>query len=351
MNVLDNSKYYRLGGRNITKEGAIFLSYSASYIEFKVKAKKVTAKLLSHGYDDTDLFYGWVYVFVDNADYASKHFAVATGEADYDIYEGDGDRITTIRIMKGSETVFGNVAVKAIEVDGEIIEMEPSYKKLIEFVGDSITCGYGFYGICDKDVFTTAHEDPWNNYAGKLARKLGADYQSISWSGNGVVSHWMEKADEQPRVENFFLQDLYPYADAELERRLGITEYTPWNFERKADLVVINLGTNDSSFTDNVPKRNAMYAEKYTYLVDLVRKANPEANIVCTLGVMIQCLTTTLAEVVEKINAAGDKKVYFVEAPLQSEADGMATDGHPSPVTHEKLSTLLATFIKDNNLL
>lgn len=351
MNVLENEKKYRLGGRNITKDGVLFLSYSASYIEFRIKAKKVTARLISHGYDDTDLFYGWVYVFVDNADYAAKHFPVMEGEADYDIYEGSDERITTIRIMKGSETVFGNVGVKSIFVDGEVLDMEPSYRKLVEFVGDSITCGYGFYGVCDKDVFTTAHEDPWNNYAGRLARKIGVDYQSISWSGNGVISHFMDAPAENPRVENFFLQDLYPYADAELERRLGIKDYTPWGFSRKADLVVINLGTNDSSFTDNVPKRNEMFVEKYRYLLGLVRKNNPDANIVCTLGVMIQCLVPTLEKLIKDINAEGDKKVYFLEAPLQSEEDGLATDGHPSPVTHEKLSNLLAEFITTNQLI
>lgn len=351
INILDNPKNYRLGGRNITKDGVLYLSYSASYIEFKVRARKVTARLKSDGHDDTMANRGWVFTFINNCDRFDSHFAVTKEEAEYVIYEGNGMEEATIRIMKGSEVAFENVGIVSIDVDGSVYELEPSYKKLIEYVGDSITCGYGFYGIAEKDLFTTEHENPWDNYAGKTARKLGVDYQSIAWSGNGVVSHYMDTPAEPPRTENFFMQDLYPYSDAEFERRQGISEYTPWDFKRQADLVVINLGTNDSSYTDNVESRNKKYDEAYKGLVSLVRKNNPNANILCILGVMDQCLTTTLEQTVKDINTSGDNKVFFLEIPLQLESDGYATDYHPSPITHEKMSSLLAEYIRRNELI
>lgn len=358
MNLLSDSTNYRLGGRYIVYEDVIFLSYSASFIEFKFKGCKATARIMSNGYDDTDLFHGWVAVFVNGNDTPSKHFPVKKGSEEFVLYESDEALETTIRIMKYSETVFGDIGIQSIEIDGEVIKLPPSKKKLIEFVGDSITCGYGYYGVAEKDIFTTAHENPWDNYAGKLARDLDVDYQLISWSGNGVVSHYMDEPADTPRVENFFLQDLYPYADAEFERKMGINEYTLWGFDRKPELVVINLGTNDSSFargdmeyTHADQRKSEMFAKEYKKLIQLIRDKNPDANILCILGVMIQCLTSTIDKLVGELRESGETKVFFKEIPLQCEEDGYATDGHPSPATHDKMYRLLKDYIEDNNLL
>lgn len=347
MNILTNKKFYRTGGRHITVNDVLFLSYSASYIEFKFKGTKAVAVLRSDGYDGTKQLLGWVAVFVDGAVEPYKRFPVKKGSAEYVLYDEAESREVIIRLMKYSETVFGTVGIESIDVDGEVCEIEPSDRKLLEFVGDSITCGYGIEAVCGEGQFTTATENPWTNYAGLLARALDMDYQCISWSGNGVISHYQDGYYEKPRVENFFLQELYPFADAELERKLGVTEYTPWYFERQADLVIINIGTNDSSYTRDIEERNLAFEAEYRNLLKLVRENNPDADIVCILGVMEQCLVKQISHVVESCKADGDNRVYFLECDLQDEADGYATDFHPSLKTHTKLAAYIEGYIRE----
>jgi len=58
--------------------------------------------------------------------------------------------------------------------------------RLLEFVGDSITCGYGNeVSTTDPDSFkfTSVNEDAWNAYGAITARAFNADYVAVAASG------------------------------------------------------------------------------------------------------------------------------------------------------------------------
>lgn len=351
MNILENSAYYRLGGRYIKNDDILYLSYSASYIELEFTGNRAAVEFVTEGFDDSGLFDAWAAVFINDELTPSMRIPVKKGRSRVVVYESDVVGDIRIKIMRYSEAAFAELGIAAIDISGTPRIMQKSDKRLIELVGDSITCGYGIEGENEKDIFSTATENPWTNYAGQLARAFDADYQLVSWSGNGVVSHFIGEYTEEPRVENFFLQDLYPYADAELERRWGRQEYTPWDFSRQPQLIIINLGTNDSSFTRWKTERNRLYMEAYTKLLRLVRKNNPEAAILCILGVMEQQLDKTLEETVRYYNETENDKVHFLRLELQRAEDGYAVDGHPSLTAHTRLAATLAEYIKEKELL
>lgn len=350
MNVLADEKNYRIGGRYTWQEGRLCLAFSASYVEFAFCGTKVTAQIASDDFAEDETLKAWVAVFIDGADVPARRFPLAKGLHKYEIFNSETPVAAAVRIMKYSENAFGMVAIADIEVeDGRLLPCPKAADRLIGFIGDSITCGYGIEGVLDKDVFTTTQENPWNAYACLTARAMGTDFELVSWSGNGIISHYVEETVNEPRLEKPLMPQLYPYADLELETRLGKTaDFTLWNPAKRPDIIVIHLGTNDCSYAREIPERNEMYRKGYIDFVHTLRKTDPHTPIVCMLGIMDQRLNKTLGETVEELRAEGDADIYFLDTPLQDERDGMGTDSHPSAVTHEKLAKRLCAFIEEN---
>lgn len=341
----------RVSGRYTVKDEALYLAGSAAYIEFTTKSRTVSVKMISDGIPEDETLRAWAAVFINGEEKPSLRFGLQKGEHSYKIYDAvqteEQDAEVTIRIMKYSEQAFASMGIVAVESENVIVPTANQKKRRIEFVGDSITCGYGIEGIVEKDSFTTAQENPWNAYACRTARLLDADFELLCWSGNGMISHYIAPDVDERRVEKPFIPEMYPYADRELEERDTGKELTLWKSDREPDLVVINIGTNDSSYTRNMPERNAFFQETYCSFVRQVREAHPDADILCVIGIMEQCVHECIAELVQQLRSEGEKKVHFLKMPLQDPEDGMATDYHPSPVTHKKAAALAAEFIRN----
>ena len=350
MNLFENIGKFRLAGRTTWHENTLYLGYSASYIEFRFFGDRITSKILSDGWPEGDNFQAWVAVFLNGEEEPSLRFPIEKGCREYTIYESTQKREATVRIMKYSEAAFASLGIQDIQVNGELLELPAYPKKKIEFIGDSITCGYGIEGIAEKDIFTTAQENPWLAYACKTAHILNADFELVSWSGNGVISHYVEESVNEPRIDKPLMPQLYRYSDWELEQRLGIKNVTEWETIMEPNIIVLHLGTNDASYTRGVKERNEKFEEAYLDFIKCIREAHENAAILCVLGVMDPALNESVRHVVEKVNMLGDENTFFLELPLQSESDGMGTDYHPTRKTHDKVAKILAEFIKEQGL-
>ena len=96
-----------------------------------------------------------------------------------------------VRIRKLSESTQSLMAVKEIRTDGRIEPLEESGMK-VEFIGDSITCGYGVEGKNELENFTTATENAAKSFAGLTAEWMGLDAMLTSYSGYGIVSGYTD---------------------------------------------------------------------------------------------------------------------------------------------------------------
>ena len=350
MNILENEKNYRLGGRHTWQNGILYLAYSASYMEFCCEGTcTVTAELVSDGIPEGKEYTAWAAVFVNDEEQPSKRFELKKGTQTYTLYEADCEENIKIRLMKYSEAAFSSLGIKAIHVEGGALLTPPQEpQKLIQFIGDSITCGYGIEGTVNVDVFNTTQENPWNAYACRTARLLNADFELVSWSGNGVISHFVDETVNEQRHDKPWMQELYPYSDRELEERLGKSEseLTVWTDEREPDVIIVHLGTNDGSYTRFIEERNALFVESYVAFLKQIRQLHANAPIICMLGVMRQELNDQVAKAVALARQQGDSNAYFIDVPLARDWDGLGTDNHPSPRTHEKMAELLAQYIR-----
>lgn len=337
----------RILGRTVSHSGVRYLNYSCCGIEFEFTGTKVSAVLWTDGARGLDEFKAWVAVFINGEEVPSKRFALDETECTYTLYESEVPHTATIRLIKLSEAAFAKVGVKSIEVEGgqKTIPTQPKQRK-IEFIGDSITCGYGIEGIWNKDTFNTKQENPWEAYAAQTARYFNADFHCISWSGIGLISSWTEK--DIPNDE-WLMPMLYAYTDIGIEKTLGLATYEKWHNDRfKPDLIVINLGTNDASYTKKIKERMIQFGSAYYAFLQQIRSANPQAEIICTLGVMGDDLYTEIERQVTCYRKnEQDIKVHAMPFDLQVESDGIGADWHPSLRTQKHMALKLIHEVKD----
>ena len=254
----------------------------------------------------------------------------------------------TVRVLKLSECADSTLGIAAVVCD---TKPEPTEEKVfrVEFVGDSITCGYGVDGVLG-DLYSTSNEDATKAYAYLTARELDVDYSLVSFSGYGIISGYTEL--EVPRTE-CLVPDYYKTMGNSYGKFADRVEPSavPWDFGAfSADVVVINLGTNDASYCRDVPERHRAYIEEYKRFLAEVRACNPIAVVLCTLGIMDDRLNgameTAVAEYVEESGDADVRTMIFT--PQNMEKDGAAVDWHPSAVSHRKAADKLIAYMREN---
>lgn len=262
--------------------------------------------------------------------------------------DSDKEETVVVKVIKISEAAFGYAGFKSLEIDGSLVSGKEEASNLkIEFIGDSITCGYGIDGIFEKDSFTTKQERADKSYAFLTSKNLNAEFNLVSWSGIGLISNYVDPSVELP-LTSWLMPALWPYTDKFLSKRLGL-EPEFWDINRfKADIIVINLGTNDASYVRDKEERRLLYVSTYRTFLETIHRANPSAKICCCLGVMGQLLCDSVEEAVSLFKDDFPYvKTAVVKFPQQDEKDGIGADWHPSAITQKKVADQLTKALKE----
>lgn len=177
-------------------------------------------------------------------------------------------------LFKRSEASAGTARFRGIEIAptaGVTAPAAPGYRMAMEFIGDSITAG-----ACNEDGPTDQWEDrrTHNNalsYGAMTAAAFDADYRNIAVSGMGVVTGW------SPVLAAQVWDRIYPNPSSP---RADLSSWT-------ADVVFVNLGENDDSFTRAKGRPfPPTFSAGYVALVRAIRAASPAASIVLLRGGM-----------------------------------------------------------------
>ncbi|MBE5950377.1 MAG: hypothetical protein E7260_02145 [Lachnospiraceae bacterium] len=335
----------RVSGRAVWQNGALFLSHSAAYAEFFFEGDCLEADIASEGGGED--FQAWVGVFVNDAEV--KRFALQAGENRYRLWESDRKQNVKIRLVKLSENQYAYVSIRKFFMDSDAkITRTEGKEKRIQFIGDSITCGFGNEGNAG-DGFKTGTENPLKAYAYLTAQKLSAEATLIAWSGIGIISSYVDPDVEVPNT-GVLVPVVYPHTDYSLQCRMG---WETQEFDFASDdcnLIVINLGTNDSSYTRNHEDRKNAFCEAYQAFVTYLCKQYKNVPVICTAGAMNSLLNQEIATAAQKVRAEG-YPVYYMEFTPAEPEDGEGAVGHPSLVRHEKMAGQLAGWITEHHLL
>ena len=223
----------------------------------------------------------------------------------------------------------------------------PSRK--IEFIGNSITCGYGNEGLKKEEHFDYATENHYYSYASIAARNLEAQHWVVARSGIGAYRNYDGPKKGNPESCMPVQYEYTGYAWKPELRKEQTFLREKWDFSRyQPDVICINLGTNDLS-TPNYDL--ALLKQSYQKFLKLVRQHNPKAKIVLLTGSMLynqelQIAKQLLDELTDKAHKAGDKEVYRFD---MNHIDGEAflgNDWHPNVYQDEKMANELTAYLR-----
>jgi lysophospholipase L1-like esterase len=241
-------------------------------------------------------------------------------EKSYEIASGLAPGAHTVEIVKATEGMVGPVIFRGFELSegGKVADWPKKETRKIEFVGDSITCGYGIEVNDPKIHFSPDTENFSDAYASIAARALNADYLVVARSGIGMLRNYGGPVDGSP--------DNMP---AIYDRVLFHQPQPAWDPAKfTPDVVCINLGTND--FSKPGPNQEK-YVSNYVTFVNMLIGRYPKARFVLLAGPMnnSDVLKGLIAQVAEMVNKDHAGKVTTFELSKQG-SRGFGADYHPN---------------------
>ena len=209
-------------------------------------------------------------------------------------------------------------------------------ERRIEFIGNSITCGYGIEGNGKEKRFLFSKQNFYHTYAAKTARALNAQCQVCARSGIGIYRNYAGKIPDEI-MPNIYPQTFYQ------------TKGEAWDFTRfQPDVVCVNLGCNDTSVGQY---DKDLLADAFKQFTQTLRNHYPQAKIVYIIGAIP--MSSRLRDIREAQDAAiadaalrGDHEVYRMDFTPDDGSLGWGSQGHPSMKRHAVMAEELTTYLR-----
>lgn len=298
---------------------------SACHFGFEFRGKE--CKLYARSFDTSA--HGYIQYEIDGK-YVGR-FKISDTLTNEMVIKAEKDTIHQVWVYKATEAHSGPLFIE--KLSGNAIKaVERPKKKLIEFIGNSITCAAAADDSeikCGAGVYHDQHS-AFFSYAARVARAVDANYILNSVSGIGIYRNWNSEGPTMPQV--------YEKTDFQLEsnRNWESSKYTP-------DVISIALGTNDYSDGDGgydrKPFDKKIFTERYIEFVKTIKAKNPAASIILLSSPMINgerriILQNCLTEVKKSIDKSfpNDKPVTL---HFFKEMQPRGCSYHPSVDDHE----------------
>ena len=323
VNMKDAADKYKALGRTYVLGTSLVCDHSASGLDLALDCQGDVIVRVTASKADTTFT-------VDVDGLVTKNVTFGQGSGEYTVATGLEKGFHVIRLV--SEGGYSKPCkIDSVTFEGSLVKMYEN-DFYIEFIGDSITAGYGL-GATAGEVHDATLAYPY-----LAAQRLGADYTICALSGLGIA---YGAADE---FENY-----YPYQSVSR----GKTAYVP---TKTPDLVVINLHTNDNyqwySNGGNVEGDKYNYATFDAKFDDMIKTIEGNYGKDVPMLFVFGCMAS------DKWTLATDQSIKLIEekyipagydmkvVTLYTSRDGK--EAHPSASGAKKQAEELAAFIKEN---
>ena len=207
------------------------------------------------------------------------------------------DGVHTITVCKDTEAGNGYLELVGFRCEA-LVKPAPLPRRKIEFIGDSITCGFGNDAsavACGKGQWYDQH-NAYMAYGPVTARRLDSQWALTSVSGIGMFHSCCDHTTTMPQV-----LDRMNIGDAGDPGKWDFSRYQP-------DIVTICLGQNDGG--DHADE----FRKTYVDFLHTLRQDYPKAEIVCLTSPMAdpnldKIMQANLTWIVDQVTQAGDKHV------------------------------------------
>lgn len=240
----------------------------------------------------------------------------------------DGKHVCTVVYKGGNEQhnrwsapLQGKVAFLGYDADATA-KLSEDNRKSIEFLGDSITEGvlvdYLRYHPRSQDQDNRIYQDDATaTYAWLTAEALNLKHYHLGFGATGLTRSGNGGAPK--------CGDAYPYC----------FEGAPVTYDHP-DYVMINHGANDRKHTEEE------YITEYRALIAQIRKAHPDAKIIC-LSAFCVAFPKAIAAMVEDINKTTDDDIFFIDSAGWVPAVPL----HPTRNMHATIAENLIPLLKE----
>lgn len=327
-----NGNYVRLLGRGEIIENSRTFNWPNAGFEFEFSGSK--AEVYADAIKvNTEVHNGnYFNVAVYNGDTLVRVNRIMLIEGWNTIYEEQiGDpSLKKIMLVRSSEACRGTIRMSKLRTDATPSASSPR-EKLIEFIGDSYTAGYGnspelstYTGYCAENT------DNWNSYTGMVARHYNADNNVIAHQGKGVYANRTFEKLTHTMSHLFEYEDIYTdptFFNMSTAKKHNFYKYQP-------QLVTVWLGTNDAA----APVDLATFKTAYEALLDNIRAKYPNASIL-NMAITGSTYCDTIKSVVA--DKGEDNKYYMLEL------DKFTTTslGHPDIAEDQRIANQIIAKI------
>lgn len=306
-----------------TPSGSVSYDWVGTYLSVRFTGKQIAVKASDEGKSYHNVFIDGVF----------KKKILITGKNQNLIVLASGLKSGThvLKLQKCTEGEFGCTTIHGFVLDrgGKLLPAEPK-KRLVEFYGDSYTCGYGTESQSKDEHFTLETENCNKAYGCIIARYFDADYRLVAHSGQGIVRNYGYEKQASPINMSVRSTRLFDDHDS-----------VAYDYKcRRPDLVVVNLGTND--FSPVAVPTPQQYSDAYCALIKSIRSHYGEVPVLCVLpfsaNEYLQCAFNFMKP---KAEALGN--VHFADtrsASVTHDKD-MGADWHPNYSGQRKIAMVV----------
>ncbi|MBQ7046050.1 MAG: hypothetical protein IJN65_06120 [Clostridia bacterium] len=327
--VADNKDAFKYTNRATMAPQGIKFNTTADGVEFKVNCKGQLAVNLTVDSLNTSAGFGMYFtVYLDGIRQQTRHHVNQKGKVELLVAEGLSDGEHHVEIYRQTESKYGgDVYLTSVSCNGTLGSKPADRDVYIEFIGDSITAGYG--SVKDKvDMQVTTGDAPGiqdgtGTYAFLAAKRVNADIAVVARTGIGVVKGYEPVLNGQKQT----MAEVYDYFP-------DLTLQNKFTYTRTPDIYVINLGTNDLG-------NGVTAAQLETGMKQLINKLlgnNPKAKIVLVGGMATSGVDNTINKIYSQLGGenAGIYKLITKPSP----------NFHPNSVEHNEYSVQLTKVLQ-----
>ena len=236
-------------------------------------------------------------------------------------------RIRLIKMTELLDDISLYLGGVALDDGARLLPPPPLPCRRLEFIGDSMTCGFGNLSAGPQEPFSPTTEDSTQTYAALTSRHFGADTRYLCRSGRGIISD-CEGSRAQPVPRWFF--------------ETSLTHPQPWDFSSwQPDVAVINLGTND--------RNGGVSQEEFTAgavaFLRRIRGVYPNARLLWMYGLMDEDFIPAVKEAVETVRAEDPLVDLLLVPSIYPHPEEQGACNHPNLAAHARAARALITKI------
>ena len=322
-------------GRTLVQDGDVSFDWSATYAKITFQGDYLAVRA-----SDTKKDYFNVWIDREMSAEADKVLCINSADtlltivssADFS-KKGKKPSSHTVIIQKRTEADQGRTTFHEFVTDKGLLQAAPVKERLIEFVGDSYTCGYGIENSISRNRYTPETQNTSKTYCALIARYFDADFITVSHSGKGITRNY----DDGDRNSRWYMPERYTCTFDNARQ----PKWEPGDL--KPDITMIYLGQNDFS-TERQPMRDP-FKNSYKRLIKEIKDYYGEDHpILCVSTKVDKLLFDFVRECVEE---CGYKNVYYdgmFQAVHLDNDQELGADWHPNWKAHIKLAYALIPY-------